>query len=516
MAAYELESRLDTAKAEPTLEIENADQSLEHHDRSRSLWHSIRAHPCIIGYTLGLCTAILLFGYDNVIVSSVAAMPAFQVDFGEYHDFELILPSSWLGVWTAASPIGLVFGALLGGWVQNLGGRKRSLLLGNFVVAAGIAICFVANRVEELTARRSVYLIGKLVEGLGLGIVVCSTQTWISEVAPVAVRAFLLSLIPTFTLLGQLVGSGVVFILLSAPADQGYTIGFASQWPFSAILLIATLVMPESPTYLVRKGRDEAAHKAHESLYSKGKSAAATQELIETIRHERASNGDRTGSMRDCFVGVNRRRTWLVVFLFNVPQFFGITLLANASYFMQTIGMGASNSLMFLVVGIAIGLVANLLSIWTLASLRRRTLLIATLSVTTVFWVSVGVAGCFDSIVVPWYVAVCMMLIIFTCGCGAWPASVVVASETSSLQLRGYSQSLGWLSQGVVSGIFSIVLPYIFNRDGANLRGKTGFIFAVLSGFACFISWLCVPEMGGLTPQEIDEKFEALLSARQF
>ncbi len=108
------------------------------------------------------------------------------------------------------------------------------------------------------------------------------------------------------------------------------------------------------------------------------------------------------------------------------------------------------------------------------------------------------------------------MAVIFVCGCGAWPVSVVVASETSSLQLRGFSQSIGWLTQGIFSGILSIVLPYIFNTDQGDLRGKTGFIFAAMSAIGCLICWLYVPDMKGLTVEEIDERFEASRPARHF
>lgn len=314
----------------------------------------------------------------------------------------MILPSSWLGAWTAASPIGLIFGAAVAGWFQNWRGRKQSLLLGNAVTTVGIAICFVSNRVDGIHSRRGVYLLGKLIEGLGLGVIVCSTQTYISEVAPLAIRAFLLSLIPICTLLGQLVGSGVVFALVSAPADRSYTIAFASQWPFSAVLLLVTLLMPESPTYLIRNGQHDLAHRAYERLYPVGYATSATEYLVRTMTHEKASDGNTAGDLSNCFSGSNRRRTWLIIFSYNVPQFFGITLLANASYFMQTVGMGANNSLIFLIVGIGIGIFANLLSFWTLAQFRRRTLLTVTLFITVFLWGSVGVAGCFDSDAAVW------------------------------------------------------------------------------------------------------------------
>lgn len=42
------------------------------------LWQSIKKFPRIVGYCLALSSAILLYGYDLVIVGTVAAMPQFQ------------------------------------------------------------------------------------------------------------------------------------------------------------------------------------------------------------------------------------------------------------------------------------------------------------------------------------------------------------------------------------------------------------------------------------------------------
>jgi hypothetical protein len=42
------------------------------------LWQSIKRFPRIVGYCLALSSAILLYGYDLVIVGTVAAMPQFQ------------------------------------------------------------------------------------------------------------------------------------------------------------------------------------------------------------------------------------------------------------------------------------------------------------------------------------------------------------------------------------------------------------------------------------------------------
>jgi hypothetical protein len=43
-----------------------------------SLWQSVKIYPKVVGYSLGLTAAILLYGYDLAIVGTVSAMPEFQ------------------------------------------------------------------------------------------------------------------------------------------------------------------------------------------------------------------------------------------------------------------------------------------------------------------------------------------------------------------------------------------------------------------------------------------------------
>lgn len=109
-----------------------------------------------------------------------------------------------------------------------------------------------------------------------------------------------------------------------------------------------------------------------------------------------------------------------------------------------------------------------------------------------------------------------MMVIIIICGIGVWPASYVVGGETSALHLRAKTQGVGWFGGGLATGIFSIVLPYMFNPDQGNLRAKTGFVFAALCAIGVVVSWFCVPEMKGRTAMEIDEMFELKLGVKEF
>jgi len=109
-----------------------------------------------------------------------------------------------------------------------------------------------------------------------------------------------------------------------------------------------------------------------------------------------------------------------------------------------------------------------------------------------------------------------MMVIIFTLGTGAWPASYVVASETSTLRLRAKTSGIGWFVSGGVSAGMGSGLPYVYSPDAANLRAQTAYVVAGFTAVALVISFFFVPEMKGRTALEIDRMFEMGLPAREF
>lgn len=109
-----------------------------------------------------------------------------------------------------------------------------------------------------------------------------------------------------------------------------------------------------------------------------------------------------------------------------------------------------------------------------------------------------------------------MMVVIVVCGVGVWPASHVVAAEASSLQLRAKAQGLGWFVGGLANGIFCIILPYIYNADQGDLKARTGFVMAGFCALGYIGTWICLPEMKGRSPMEIDRMFELRVPTRQF
>jgi MFS family permease len=196
---------------------------------------------------------------------------------------------------------------------------------------------------------------------------------------------------------------------------------------------------------------------------------------------------------------------------------FGLQLLAKASYFLQLVEMEASTSIVFLILGIVIGLFANVASIWVVARVGRRYLVVGSLVIAAALWASMGIANCSKIVAgVTWWTAISMMLVILVCGLGVWPASYAIAAETSSLQLRARTQGIGWFVSALTTTVAGVALPYVFNPDEGNLRGKTGFTYAASCALGAVVSWYIVPEMKGMSVREIDAMFNEGIAARKF
>lgn len=291
-----------------------------------------------------------------------------------------------------------MFGAVVGGAFQDRFGRRWSLCVSSFFCAIGVAICYVSDLPEGLDGRRGTFTAGKVLLGMSIGMMLCTTQTYMSEVMPPVLRAQVLAFFPIFTLVGQLLGAVAVYTSLGYPGSISFRVPFASQWPFSAVTLVLACFLPESPAWLLRMDRVTTATRSQQRLTNDAETVI--EDLQATIRDEQAHSNK--VSYVECFRGVNRRRTLIVIFANCLPQIFGLKLLSLVSYFIQIVGMPANLSIIMLIVGLVLGILANISSLWTLKAFGRRQLIISTLSVSSILWASMGIAGCFEGNVVVW------------------------------------------------------------------------------------------------------------------
>lgn len=385
-----------------SLRRSETDSLLSSRSTPQALLPTIRQHPKVAWATVGLASVFLLGGYDSVIVTTVPSVPQFQKDFGELYDHRYIIPSMWLSLWSALPCVGNIVGALIAGWAQDRFGRRWPFAIGSVLSTVAVAIACLSPLSADIDTRRSVFLLAEVVQGVALALAQTTAQTYMSEAVPTAMRAPAMALIPTLALTGQLIGAVVVFLGSARTSRSAYVVAFHSMWPFSAVPIIVALLIPESPVHLLRQQDLIGTLCSLRKLYTK---STDCDQLFKDLQHH-VSQEDREerSSYGDCFRESNRRRTLIVIFVSMVPTLFGLNLLSDGSYFLQMVGMKASHSLIMLVLGIALALVANAIGVWVSSRVGRRTLILTSVSITTVLWLAVGVVGCWSGEFVPWYV----------------------------------------------------------------------------------------------------------------
>jgi hypothetical protein len=137
----------------------------------------------------------------------------------------------------------------------------------------------------------------------------------------------------------------------------------------------------------VRKGKLEAAFKAQKRLDRAAEDSHGQIERLQAlILHEQQSASSDESAYIDCFKGVDRRRTVIIMFAAVLPQLFGLPILGDGPYFLQIAGMDSENSLIFLISGIVGGLLGTFISMWLLTVVGRRRLSLATLAPLIFLW----------------------------------------------------------------------------------------------------------------------------------
>lgn len=95
-------------------------------------------------------------------------------------------------------PVGVMLGSLSCSPIMDRFGTRLSTVVGGLFAIAGALVTTFSDRPTELITRRVLFTISKIILGYGLGLMLPASQTYVSEVAPVRLRAALLSLFTIF------------------------------------------------------------------------------------------------------------------------------------------------------------------------------------------------------------------------------------------------------------------------------------------------------------------------------
>lgn len=195
-------------------------------------------------YLLTLCSTIggFLFGYDTGVISGVLVLLKDPTSFN--------LTDVQSESIVSAAIVGAIFGAALSSCGNHMLGRCPIILLSSAMFAIGSCLMAVARTFVEL-------LIGRLIVGIAIGFASMTVPLYIAEVSPPNIRGQLVSLNTTFVTGGQFFAGVLDALFANVNDGWRYMLGLAA---IPAILqFLGFLLLPESPRYLISKGRQEEA-----------------------------------------------------------------------------------------------------------------------------------------------------------------------------------------------------------------------------------------------------------------
>jgi SP family general alpha glucoside:H+ symporter-like MFS transporter len=293
------------------------------------------------------------------------------------------------------------------------------------------------------------------------------------------------------------------------------------MWPVP--LLIGILLAPESPWWLVRKGRTEDAKKALLRLTSKNKETDFdADETVAMMVHTTALEEKITSgaSYLDCFRGVDRRRTEIVCMVWAIQNLSGNSFSGYSAYFLQQAGLDPAKSYDFALGQYGINM-AGVFGAWFLMSMgigRRSLYLYGLCGLCTMLFI-LGFLGLVPSahkkeaslatgsIMLIW-------ALFYQLSVGTVCYSLVAELSTRRLQIK--TVVLGRNLYNVVGIICSVLTPYMLNPGEWNWSNYAGFFWGGIC-FCCIIyTYFRVPEPAGRSFAELDLLFERGVSARKF
>lgn len=421
----------------------------------------------------------LLFGFDTAVIAG--AIDALQ---GLYH-----LTPFWKGFTVSAALVGTVIGSILAGIPGDRLGRRASL--------RWMAILYVVSAVGCAFAWNwSAILLFRFIGGLGIGGSSVLGPMYIAEIAPAKWR-------------GRLVGIfqfNVVFGILLAYFSNYLigTMGFGdAEWRWklgvsaipAALFLLMLLGIPESPRWLVKKGRT---NEAGDVLRLTGEENAdqALSEIVESIGAEHVTSDAlftakyRVPIFLAVTIGMFNQLSGINAILYYLNSIFAYAGFSKVSGDLQSVAVGATN-LIFTIIAMAV-----------IDKLGRKTLLLVG-SVGTCLCLA-GVAGIFltnrHHELLVWMLIGFIAFFAFSQGAVIW----VYLSEVFPNRVRAKGQSLGSFSHWIMNALISWTFPLMAASSG-------GYPFAFFSAMMVvqfFVVLFFYPETKGISLEEMQKKLK--------
>ncbi len=427
----------------------------------------------------------VLFGYDTGVISG--AILFITGEFGLSPILEEVATSSVL--------VGAILGAIAGGFLADRIGRRLSIIAASTAFLAGTGVVVVA-------AGLPVFLVGRVLIGIAIGVASFVVPLYISEIAPSALRGGMVSLNQLFITLGILVSYGVDYLF---SASGNWRAMFAFGAVPAIILIVGMFLLTSSPRWLV-------AHQQQDRAAG----------VLQKIRGTRDVSGEldgiersvkRAGSWSDLLASSMRMPLIVGLGLAILQQLTGInTVIYYAPTIFQFAGLHSAGASIAATAGVGVvNVLSTVAAVILVDRAGRRPLLLAGIGGMVVSLAVLGAGFAFGGTVqggnlLGLITAVSLMAYVASFAIGLGPVFWLLIAEIYPLNVRGRAMSVATIANWAAN--FLITLTFL---TLAGVLGRAGvfWLYALVGIVAWFFVLRLVPETKGLTLEEIEEHFRA-------
>ncbi|KAK5057537.1 hypothetical protein LTR84_011537 [Exophiala bonariae] len=493
-------------ETEPSIRSQNSA-----HDaiKDETYLQAIRSHPGAFMWCLYMVWVMLSSNYINTAGGSVLGIPRFRKDFGSPYEDDYVLPAAWQSAYFGAPSAAGVLGAMGSATIADQLGRKPVLGLGFLIKAISTTL--------QVTATTNPVFFGAMVlNGVSSGTLTTMAFTYIGEVSPTALRGILSAGTPIAICFGGLCAAILTNYAGTQDSRWAYRTGFVSEYGFVVVSAVILPFMPESPWFLVGRGKSKQALRMLQKLsYSEIDAEAEVKSIVNTL--EKSKQETSGASYVDCFRRSNLRRTIISVAPSSIQALSGVAFVASYStYYQQLAGFSTQMSFRLFITQQILSIFGNFCSWFLIDRAGRRGLTLWGVALLTVILL---ITGALAVVATPGMIKGTVALLLLYCylyNATIGATAFTVMTETATPRLRAKTASLAFVFQSALFTMWGFVLPYLFNPDKANLGAKVTFIFGGLSVLCLVYLWFCQPETTGLSYEELDELFINRVPTRKF
>ncbi|KAF5370973.1 hypothetical protein D9757_009896 [Collybiopsis confluens] len=268
----------------PTLPVEDADALVTRLTQSDLVpWYRKPNLRTLYLILLPTCIGVeMTSGFDSSMMNGLQAV-------GSWDTFYHSPRSALLGLMSAIYSLGAILSLPLVPWVTDHLGRRLSIVTGSVFMVIGAAL-------QAASQDFAMFVIARLLLGFGIPFAIVAASSLIGELSHPKERAILGSLFNSCYFIGAIVAAGVTLGTFSMKSDWGWRIPSLLQVTPSILQISFIMLLPESPRWLISKGRGDEAFAILAKYHAEGdiESEFVKAEYVQiekTLELERESSG---------------------------------------------------------------------------------------------------------------------------------------------------------------------------------------------------------------------------------